>query len=80
MAISGGGIRHDRETTFEIITNLETIFAGAFLQDDDDDAVDEVVAPFVRHDMYGAMGLEKQGTLETIRLRIASVTLFPASK
>ena len=41
MAISGGGIRHDRETTFEIITNLETIFAGAFLQDDDDDAVDE---------------------------------------
>ena len=41
MAISGEGILHNRETTFEIITNLETIFAGAFLQDDDDDAVDE---------------------------------------
>ena len=41
MAISGGDIRPDRETTFEIIGNLETIFAGAFLQDDDDDAVDD---------------------------------------
>lgn len=34
-------------------------------------------APFVRHDSYGAMGLERQGLRERTRLRIASLTLMP---
>ncbi|QDZ21797.1 glycerol-3-phosphate 1-acyltransferase [Chloropicon primus] len=34
-------------------------------------------APFVRHDRYGVMGLEKQGILERVRLSVAYCTVLP---
>ena len=33
--------------------------------------------PFQRHDQYGLMGLEKQATLENLRLGILAVTVVP---
>ena len=41
MAIPEKRSENGSESPFEILNNLETIFNGAFLQDDDDDAVDE---------------------------------------
>ena len=41
MAIPDKRLEPGSASTFEIMNNLETMFNGAFLQDDDDDAVDE---------------------------------------